>query len=643
MKALKIVVIAVLLLGAAAASARTMGVSAGHDLDALWAQAQKTHDTAQEDAIILLDSRTVTVGDEGTVVTRVHQVVWIATAQGIRGYADLRVPWNSATSTLEVEKLRTWMDGRWWPDAEEISETAVVETLPYAVALADDYTSLRETMLLHDGVELPCIMETAYTIAVQGPPTAGADDLFVFPQRDPVVRSEYVVEVPVGVEVRWEALNGAPEPVVTENGVKELAWTMDGAGALKLPVTEQPEAYEPAIVWTTWESWEVLLREFNAAIEAAAVLDTALVDSLAATTAGLVDKFSRSQAVVEFVNASVRAVHCDPKSWLFSPRSATRTWETGYGHALDRAVLAWALLGACIDGLSVCPVDLVRAGFGGVAPELPRISDTSGLRVSLQAQGGIADYDPLTGSLVPRTRGEGLMYLGGAVPMTTTAPVLRVAMAIEPAANGWTGTAFIRAVGGSSNWVDLQIGEGSWSEFCEGQLAGLLPGICETSAKPTVASGPYLEARCAFRIGGFEADDTGRFVIAVGQPDSGVLSRLPHDVSVADERRESPVRLPWGMSQVIELRLRTAGVSAAAIPQAKTIKNGAGMFSVAVDEADGWLTVVRSIALTPEGAGLLGEDPPMIEHEPESWPDLRALLLEEMDPANGTIVLKEAE
>ena len=266
MKTLKLIAIAVLLLSGAAAGAQTMGVSDGHDLDALWAQAQKTIDVAQEDAVILLDSRTTTVGDEGTVVTRVHQVVWIATSQGIRGYADLRVPWNSATSTFEVTKLRTWMDGRWWPDAEKISDTAVVETLPYAVATADDYTMLRETMLLHDGVELPCIMETDYTIAVQGSPTAGADGLFVFPQRDPVVRSEYVVRVPVGVDVKFESLNGAPQPVVTGNGVQELVWAMDGAGALKRPVTEQPEAYEPAVIWTTWESWEALLGEFNAAV-----------------------------------------------------------------------------------------------------------------------------------------------------------------------------------------------------------------------------------------------------------------------------------------------------------------------------------------------------------------------------------------
>ncbi|MFO7608734.1 MAG: hypothetical protein R6X35_05980, partial [Candidatus Krumholzibacteriia bacterium] len=66
MKTLRIIAIAVLLLGGAAGAALAagMGTSAGHDLDALWAQAQKTYDTAQEDAIILLDSRTTTVGDE---------------------------------------------------------------------------------------------------------------------------------------------------------------------------------------------------------------------------------------------------------------------------------------------------------------------------------------------------------------------------------------------------------------------------------------------------------------------------------------------------------------------------------------------------------------------------------------------------
>ena len=70
---------------------------------------------------------------------------------------------------------------------------------------------MRETMLLHDGVELPCIMETAYTITENGLPAL--DGLFVFPQRDPSVLTELKLTFPSGSLFRHEALNGVPEPV----------------------------------------------------------------------------------------------------------------------------------------------------------------------------------------------------------------------------------------------------------------------------------------------------------------------------------------------------------------------------------------------------------------------------------------------
>lgn len=641
MKTLKIIAIAVLLLSGAVAGAQTMGVSDGHDLDALWAQAQKTIDVAQEDAIILLDSRTTTVGDEGTVVTRVHQVVWIATSQGIRGYADLRVPWNSATSTFEVTKLRTWMGGRWWPDAEKISDTAVVETLPYAVATADDYTVLRETMLLHDGVELPCIMETDYTIAVQGSPTAGADGLFVFPQRDPVVRSEYVVRVPVGVDVKFESLNGAPPPVVTENGVKELAWTMDGAGALKRPVTEQPEAYEPAVVWTTWESWEALLGEFHGAVEAAAVLDAALADSLAAVTAGKPEGLDRFLAVIAFINASVRSVHGDLAQGLLAPRPAVRTWESGYGHALDRAVLAEALLGAIDGGRHVNSIALVRPGYGDVAPDLPRLTDVRGLRVPILTRGGVIDFDPETGMLLDAYAGPGIVRQPELVMSRQNAGSFHLELSLEHGTEGWEGSGLAILFAECVDRMRFQTGAEPWSDYVEGLLTAILPGAHLTSTQPEMVANLMVRTRFAFTMDDPEADTEGRQRLVIGQPANGVLANLPHDIRPTDASRESPARLPFGAGQRIVLRIKAGGHEVIARPEERTIKNAAGTFILDTGEHGGWLEISRSIYLTPDGASWGSDEPPVIVHAPDAWPDLRALLLEELDPANGTLVLEK--
>jgi len=55
--------------------------------------------------------------------------------------------------------------------------------------------------------------------------------------------------------------------------------------------------------------------------------------------------------------------------------------------------------------------------------------------------------------------------------------------------------------------------------------------------------------------------------------------------------------------------------------------NEAGEFTVTATEEDGWITVTRELKLAAD------------VYPAAMWPSLRALLLEEDDAANGTILL----
>jgi hypothetical protein len=322
---------------AAPVMADNMGSSLGHDLDQLWARAQSSFDLTADDAILLLESRHVSVLTNGQRVTRVHRVVWIGTNAVNRTHADLRIPYNSAHSELKVLKLRTWRDNQWWPHAEEISPTAVVETLPYAVARADDYTAMRETMLLHDGVELPCIMETSYEILDQ----SLLDGLWVFSQRDPAILVELKISIPEGRTFVFESVNGSPEPAIaSDSGQKTYTWTMENVEKLGAPLVSNPAAYSPHVVWSTWSDWKTLGREIYWKFNEAAETSDALADTVAQRIADTSSPVSTARAIAAYVNESTRGVHYDDRFWSFAPRPASRTWETAYGHGLDRAVLA---------------------------------------------------------------------------------------------------------------------------------------------------------------------------------------------------------------------------------------------------------------------------------------------------------------
>jgi len=624
MKTLKITLALIVLL-AAPAVAQEMGASDGHDLDALWAAAQQNHDLSQEDAVLLLEDRTVTVGDEGTLVTRIHRVVWIGTSLGIRSYADLRVPWNSATSTLDVEILRTWMDGRWWPDAQTIGETAVVHTLPYAVDHADDYTAMRETMLLHDGVELPCIMETAYTIAEQGPPTAGADGVFVIPQRDPAVRVEYSVRVPVGIDVTHEALNGAPEATVDENGVHSLTWAMDGVPGLKVPIASQPAAYEPAVVWTTWENKAALESVWQETIDAAAVADPVLTDVLDERLAGSLDPV---RDTVAFWNEAVRTIHYPFRFWQLAPRPATRTWETGYGHPLDRAVLLTSLLRHIADDRTAVVTTVTEAGYGEVAPELPRLSGFDGVLV--RVAGGSLGAWVIDANTDEMLAGE----QAGRWPPTASAANhdQHLSLSLVPGeGDAWHGTgvyrvgnAFRSSYHGDAAAVEQQVVLA---------VQSILPGA-EVSAIAKADASLHF----AVELAEWPLDADERPTLTVGPLDGGIMDQLPGDIHLHDATRQSPVRLPLAMVETVELRLQVDDRKVSA-PAPVVLAGSTGSFRLDVGREHGWLRVARRLDLNPEAGGTRGEGPPRLFHPAESWPELRALLLEAGEPSHGVIVL----
>ncbi len=636
--------------GSRATSAAAMGVSSGHDLDMLWARAGKDFDLSKYDAVLLLESARVTVlyGEDGrTTRTTVHRVAWIGTEIGIDTHADLRIPWNSANSTFSVIKLRTWREGRWWPDETAVSPTAVVETLPFEVALADDYSTMRETMLLHDGVELPCIMETEYTIeeTVEGP--GGADGFFVLACREPAVLVEYIVETSGGLPFAFHSGNGAPAPVESSNpqspgaagngGMKTYRWSVEKSGGLGYPQSADPSSYAPCACWSTWRDWNAPGDLFAKRFDEAAVLERALADTLASRLSGEPTDASKARKISAFVGKSTRPVHYDSRFHLFSPRASARVYETAYGDALDRAVLAAAMFRSA--GLSARPV-FRSTELGSVEPDIPGFSRFGEVFVCVSGDRFDALYDPLESALLDR---QGMNF-GRTLwrPGTGEAPQLRP----DPAAAGagsrfellltlergegdtWKGTGFYRVDGLFSPFVAMS-GLGGEARAHIGALAGsALGGATVTDHSVEVFDCARVDVGFGFSLEKPEQDDAGRTKFAAGDPEGGIFARLPGDVRLSHEKRTSSAVLPGKMTQHIRLRLNTGGMKIIHRPETRKVENEAGSFSLDVVFKDGWLTIDRTLTLR---GGVVA---------PAAWPALRALLLEERDTANRTALLK---
>ncbi|MCK4408821.1 MAG: hypothetical protein KAW67_01970, partial [Candidatus Eisenbacteria sp.] len=110
-----LVIAAFVLLPVVPADAAPESAVGGHDIGGLMAAAREHYDLSRLDAVLLLEDLKVAVS-AGSRRTTVHRIAWLGTEIGLAAYGDLRIPHNTGTSTFEVVALRTWMDGRWWPD-----------------------------------------------------------------------------------------------------------------------------------------------------------------------------------------------------------------------------------------------------------------------------------------------------------------------------------------------------------------------------------------------------------------------------------------------------------------------------------------------------------------------------------------------
>ncbi len=582
-----------------------MGVSNGHDLDALWTEARDAFDVDAHDAVLLLESRTETITEDGDLVTRIHRVVHVSTRAGQNAHADLRIPWNSATSTFEVVKLRTWRDDRWWPDADRLSDTAVVETLPHAVRTVWDMQDLRETMLLHDGVEAPCIMETEYVITERGGALPGVDGSFVFARREPAVLVQYAVTTPG--EVRHRSLNGAPQPAIGGGGQH---WTMRNVPARPLPDVDAA-AYAPTVEWTTWESDGAVIDYVNAVVDRLLPLEPAMLDSMAVAVAGVATPVARVRAVVDLVDETVRRVRYHAPDRALRARDALRTWNTAYADDLDRAVLQLAvLLEAGVESEIGFAVDRADPG------RLPGLRGTRPLVVMAHPS---MVLDPAHDELLP------LRAVELVVPVITepaAAPhdrfwTTKVDVTLARDDDGWTGTGSLVASGSLSPWPDAEVhGAGVEGARVDDVAHEWFDDDLAVATFATTLAAP-------------DPDALGRLRFDLAGVPGGVRSLLPRGVETWRETRTSPVDLGPAASQSATLRLTLGAASVVHAPESMELVNDAGRFAVAVSESDGVLTIIREFELA---GGVIAA---------EAWPALRALLLAEADPAHRTILLRE--
>jgi hypothetical protein len=389
----------------------------------------------------------------------------------------------------------------------------------------------------------------------------------------------------------------------------------------------------PHVVWSTWDSWADIGAFVTAGFHPESLIDHDLanaVDSL--VLKGRTDG-ERAKLIAAYVNERVAFVDSPQSYWWASPRSANRVFATAYGHRLDRAILAASLFRNA--GLIVQPL-FISEGFSPIESDIPSLARLGTLALHIEGVGTDAIYRPGGSDIVDlmtTVAGRTVWHPGiDSIPHMVSGGKanleIQIALSYDKEKRKFTGTGLLAADSGLSPASHITGLSSELKAYLASLVTDLFKGATVTDCNLERFDRSGVVAGFAIEMPRPESEDTSRIVLAIGKPKGGIVDNLPRDVLLVQADRLSAIRLPFIMSQRVELKLDFANSPVIFSPEIESIENAAGRFSVASKIIDSQLVVVREFSLAKTN------------YLPAEWPLLRQLLLAESHDKNSLVILK---
>ncbi len=587
-------------------------------------------DFPEADVLVLSEKTAFTLLEDGRVEKRVEVVEKILTYQGMDETGDPYVPFHKEIQELAVTRCRTYdPEGR----VVDAKANSFNERTPFALEKAPAYAGWREMVITKVGLDVNAVVELSYTVTDRKPWRRFLEEVVPLAGPFPALSRQVSVTVPAGMDLHARLFGAEATPEIRREGDAETTtWTLKNLpGVPPRELRGEAAAFLPTLVFTTCPDWghqnAILSRLAEQAAAASSPALEAKAQKLLEGSAGAYEKALRLH---RYVAESIHTVHWPLSAFDFAPRPAAETFDSGYGHSLDKAVLLVGLLRRA--GLRAAVALGARYPDGSVevgAVPCASLLDTPVVRVETGSSVLWLDpAAPLSQSSQRTLAGlQGLPLVAGIAELHTLdypgEPLLwaNLEAKVSPDLSlEGKGTVLL-----SGRYCPFYAVEGSaeaQKEALASLLSGLLPGSSVTSVAVRRLEPAQFVADVAFTAPA--PSPKGPSLIRLGLPGGSLLGEIP---SPAASRRVLPVVLPHAGKEHLRLTLELPpGKEPLYLPPALSLKNAAGSLS----RTAGW-----------EGGQVKWEtevDLPAAVVPARSWEDLQALRTALTTDAGRTLV-----
>jgi len=293
-------------------------------------------------AVYLLMEEDDFVNKDGTATYTIHVIWKILDTQAIP-LGEVSIPFDSTISTLDIEVARTIK-----PDNTVINveKENIRELSPYINFPL--YSNIKLKQFSMPAMEIGNVIEYKVTLKLSKPKMPGLFySYWSFPPGLPVALSKFRVNVPKGIDVKYNVKNIDVNPEVSiERGRKIYEWTVkdlfiEGIFEQFLP------PYDiacPNLTFTTAKKWDEVAKWFYDLSEPQTEADEemkAFVKQVVENNGG--DGQKAATELYNFVSQYIRYVAIPLKTSNYQPHKASEVYKNKYGDCKDKSALLISL------------------------------------------------------------------------------------------------------------------------------------------------------------------------------------------------------------------------------------------------------------------------------------------------------------
>ena len=304
--------------------------------------------------------------DADAYTIKIHKLVKIFNARGIKEYGEIRVAYDDTYEYVGVDFARIIK-----PDHSVVTLSPMFFTTSTPYSNFPLYSNCKYRVISIPGLEENTVIE--YQVTKRRIKLVNGEDFWdihKFKEPEPVLYQTYTVNFPREKKIHVRTLGMKKKPIRTIEGkTKTLTWKFTEQPPLMYEDVMPPiDEVTPQIWISSFDDWDEFGNWWRSLFQDQMDIDNEMKSKVKELTSKITDAEEKIRAIYQWITLHVRYIIMEYGDAGFRPHKASEVFRNRYGDCKDQAILLITMLREA--GMEAYPV-LLNVKRKNVIKEIP--------------------------------------------------------------------------------------------------------------------------------------------------------------------------------------------------------------------------------------------------------------------------------